>query len=78
MADQLPDVAIHKFRTVLADKKLSAQAKPYVTLALSEALVRSVSSAQGEENQALEALTLLNDKSLASLASTPIWKSWSK
>jgi tetratricopeptide (TPR) repeat protein len=74
MADQLPDVAIHKFRTVLADKKLSAQAKPYVTLALSEALVRSVSSAQGEENQALEALTLLNDKSLASLASTPIWK----
>mgnify|MGYP001816114810 CR=1 FL=1 len=74
MADHLPDMAIHKFRSVLQDTKLGTKARPYVTLALAEALVRSSSTIQGASNQAIEALALLKDESLANLASTPIWK----
>jgi len=74
MTDHLPDVAVDRFRTVLADKKLSKTATPYVTLALCEALIRSSRLEQSENGQAAEALKLLTDKTLESLASTPIWK----
>ena len=39
MADRLHDVAITKFRAALEDKNLASTAKPYVTLALVEALI---------------------------------------
>jgi len=74
MADQLHDVSIIKFRTALADKKLTTTARPYVTLALAEALIRSSISPQGDAKQAAEALNLLDDKSIQNLNSTPIWK----
>lgn len=74
MADHLPVVAIHKFRRALTDTTLSSQARPYVALALAEALVRSSSSAQGKNKHATEALALLKDKELAKLASAPIWR----
>lgn len=74
MADQLHDVAIIKFRTALADEKLTTSARPYVTLALAEALIRSSISHQGDAKQAAEALKLLEGKSIQSLNSNPIWK----
>lgn len=74
MADQLHDIGVIKFRAALAGTKLSSQSKAYVTLALAEALIRSSSSAQGDSKQALEALELLEEKSIKNLNSTPIWK----
>ncbi|MBT8043772.1 MAG: hypothetical protein KJO79_02375, partial [Verrucomicrobiae bacterium] len=74
MADQLHRVASVKFREVLADKKLSDTAKPYVTLALAEALIRTSISSRGLPKQAEEALELLQQKSVSDLPSSPIWK----
>lgn len=74
MAGILPDVAVGKFQAALGNKKLSTRARPYVTLALSEALIRSSTSPQGQLNQAEAALKLLNDKSLAQLPATPVWR----
>lgn len=74
MADHLPDMAITQFRTTLANEKLSQTAKPYVTLALSEALIRSSLTPQGHERQANEALQLLETEQVKKMADTPIWK----
>ena len=74
MADLIHDVAVTKFRTALQDPDLSGTAKPYVTLALIEALVRSSSSPQGDANLATEALAFLEDEDVFSLDSAPVWK----
>lgn len=74
MADQLPEVAVDKFRAVLNTPKLSTEAKAAVNLMLVESLVRASSSVGGEEKQALDALTILKDKSLATFPVATIWQ----
>ena len=74
MADQLPDLAIRQFRTTLANKKLSANARAFVTISLTEALIRSSITPQGRDAQATEALQLLESKEVKDHPSTPIRK----
>ena len=74
MDGQLPDIAINKFRAVLENKKLSAAAKSYASLALAEALIRSSLSIQGDGRQAADALEILDTKELSGIPATPIWK----
>lgn len=74
MADLVHDVAVTKFRAALQNPDLSSKAKPYVALALIEALVRSSSGPQGDANLANEALQLLEDENVSGLDSAPLWK----
>lgn len=74
MDGHLPDIAIGKFRDVIENKKLSADAKAFATLALAEALIRSSLNIQGDARQATDALELLESKELTEIPSTPIWK----
>ncbi|MCP5536536.1 MAG: tetratricopeptide repeat protein [Akkermansiaceae bacterium] len=74
MEDQLHDIAVTKFRAALEDKKISSASKPYLTLALIEALVRSSASPHGDLKQAEEALKLIEEKTIKDLNSAPIWK----
>ena len=74
MDGELPDIAIGKFREVLTNKKLGADAKAFTNLALAEALIRSSLSNQGDDRQASDALDILDSKELSEIPATPIWK----
>ncbi|MGB0776374.1 MAG: tetratricopeptide repeat protein, partial [Akkermansiaceae bacterium] len=74
MTDQLPDVAVGNFRSVLANKKLSDDARAYATLSLIEALVSASLTANADPNLSAEALELLSNKQVAALPSAPIWR----
>ena len=74
MAGRLHDFAITKFRAALEDKNLASTAKPYVTLALVEALIRTSSIPQGEPKLAAEALELLENETVMDLNAAPVWK----
>lgn len=72
--DNLPDLAIPPLRATLENKKLSKNAQSFVKLTLAEALIRSSTIHQGNEQLADEALKLLANDDVKSLPSTPIWK----
>ncbi len=74
MADHLPEIAVRKFKATIANKKLSANARAFATLALAEALIRSSVTEQGSDQDATTALELLSSPELADNPSTPIWK----
>ncbi|NWK54437.1 DUF3808 domain-containing protein [Verrucomicrobiaceae bacterium N1E253] len=74
MEDQLPDLAIRQFRTILSDPKLGPDAKAYVQFALAKALIQTGLSQHGSDQHALEALELLNTPTLKLLPSAPLWK----
>jgi len=74
MADKLPDLAIRQFRSTLTNEKLSANTRTFVTIALTEALIRSSITPQGSDEQATEALQLLESKEVKDHSSAPIWK----
>jgi len=74
MEGLLPGIAINKFRSVLESEKLSDDARAFTSLALAEALIRSSLSIHGDDQQAVDALEILDTKELVEIPSTAIWQ----
>lgn len=76
MTNKLPQIAVSKFRALLKtdEHKWSKETRAHLSLALAEALIRSASLGKNSENQAAEALKILQQDEIAKLPSAPIWK----